>query len=229
MRKSRQVLMSSVVSVILVSASPLYAQTDGTCVPVSERAGREFGCFITAREELGALAAQPPLYLAPRHVPHDSRCTRRERPARHRRRIPRTHLAVHHRRGRVSGGGRRARCAHRPAPARPCRTLRRCLHGGRVSTGHVDGDSSTSRDGGVVHARRLDVSGNAQRTARPAGWRPRRPGPRWSADDPHWHRDRPASIGRPHPAGYDVAACDARARLDTSRPLSSRSVTNLVS
>jgi quercetin dioxygenase-like cupin family protein len=31
-------------------------------VPVSERAGREFGCFITAREELGALPAQPPLY-----------------------------------------------------------------------------------------------------------------------------------------------------------------------
>jgi len=38
------------------------AQTGGTCVPVSERGGREFGCFITAREELGALPEQPPLY-----------------------------------------------------------------------------------------------------------------------------------------------------------------------
>jgi hypothetical protein len=38
------------------------AQTDGTCVPVSERAGREFGCFITAREELGSLEGTPPLF-----------------------------------------------------------------------------------------------------------------------------------------------------------------------
>jgi hypothetical protein len=38
------------------------AQTDGTCIPVAERAGRELGCFITAREELGRLAASPPLY-----------------------------------------------------------------------------------------------------------------------------------------------------------------------
>jgi hypothetical protein len=40
----------------------LRAQTDGTCVPVAERAGRDFGCFITAREELGPLAATPALY-----------------------------------------------------------------------------------------------------------------------------------------------------------------------
>jgi hypothetical protein len=40
----------------------LHAQTDGTCIPVAERARREFGCFITAREELGRLAASPPLY-----------------------------------------------------------------------------------------------------------------------------------------------------------------------
>jgi quercetin dioxygenase-like cupin family protein len=40
----------------------LAAQTDGTCVPVSERAGRAFGCFITARTELGPLAKLPALY-----------------------------------------------------------------------------------------------------------------------------------------------------------------------
>jgi quercetin dioxygenase-like cupin family protein len=40
----------------------LLAQTDGTCIPVSERGDRAYGCFITAREELGALPAEPPLY-----------------------------------------------------------------------------------------------------------------------------------------------------------------------
>jgi quercetin dioxygenase-like cupin family protein len=40
----------------------LFAQTDGTCIPVSERAGRPFGCFVTARQELGALSADPPWY-----------------------------------------------------------------------------------------------------------------------------------------------------------------------
>jgi quercetin dioxygenase-like cupin family protein len=40
----------------------LHAQTDGTCIPIAERAGREFGCFITARQELGPLAATPPLF-----------------------------------------------------------------------------------------------------------------------------------------------------------------------
>lgn len=42
--------------------APATAQTDGTCVPVAERAGRDFGCFITAREELGSLPGSVPLY-----------------------------------------------------------------------------------------------------------------------------------------------------------------------
>jgi quercetin dioxygenase-like cupin family protein len=50
------------IAVGITSAAPIRAQTDGTCVPVSERASREFGCFITARETLGALSAEPPLY-----------------------------------------------------------------------------------------------------------------------------------------------------------------------
>jgi quercetin dioxygenase-like cupin family protein len=41
---------------------PLRAQTDGTCVPISQRAGRPYGCFITARQELGHLGADEPLY-----------------------------------------------------------------------------------------------------------------------------------------------------------------------
>ncbi len=45
-----------------LAVTPLRAQTDGTCVPVAERAGRELGCFITARQELGPLPASPPLY-----------------------------------------------------------------------------------------------------------------------------------------------------------------------
>jgi hypothetical protein len=37
------------------------AQTEG-CEPVAQRAGRAFGCFITAREELGALPRDSALY-----------------------------------------------------------------------------------------------------------------------------------------------------------------------
>jgi quercetin dioxygenase-like cupin family protein len=46
----------------IAAAVPVAAQTDGTCIPVAERAGREFGCFITARQELGRLSASPALY-----------------------------------------------------------------------------------------------------------------------------------------------------------------------
>jgi quercetin dioxygenase-like cupin family protein len=42
--------------------TPLRAQTDGTCVPVAERAGRDFGCFITARLELGRIPASAELF-----------------------------------------------------------------------------------------------------------------------------------------------------------------------
>jgi len=40
----------------------LHAQTDGTCVPISERGGRKLGCFITARHDIGRLLVSPPLY-----------------------------------------------------------------------------------------------------------------------------------------------------------------------
>jgi quercetin dioxygenase-like cupin family protein len=38
---------------------PALAQTGGTCVPASERGGREFGCFVTAREILSRLPQAP--------------------------------------------------------------------------------------------------------------------------------------------------------------------------
>jgi uncharacterized protein (TIGR01244 family) len=56
--------LSKPVLLMLTTLLPasLSAQTDGTCVPVSERGGRVLGCFVTAREELGALPVDPPLY-----------------------------------------------------------------------------------------------------------------------------------------------------------------------
>jgi hypothetical protein len=47
---------------LIAAVAPVAAQTDGTCVPVGERAGREFGCFITARQEIGRLSASPALF-----------------------------------------------------------------------------------------------------------------------------------------------------------------------
>jgi hypothetical protein len=47
---------------MFVGALAARAQTDGTCIPVAERAGRALGCFITAREELGRLSASPALF-----------------------------------------------------------------------------------------------------------------------------------------------------------------------
>ena len=49
-------------AVTAASPSALLAQTDGTCVPVAQRAGRALGCFITARQEIGRLSARTPLY-----------------------------------------------------------------------------------------------------------------------------------------------------------------------
>jgi quercetin dioxygenase-like cupin family protein len=47
---------------IISAGASLSAQTDGTCVPVAQRAGRTFGCFITARQELGRISGGPDLY-----------------------------------------------------------------------------------------------------------------------------------------------------------------------
>lgn len=51
--------LAGIASLVATSAA---AQTEGGCEPVSQRAGREFGCFITAREELGALPRDSVLY-----------------------------------------------------------------------------------------------------------------------------------------------------------------------
>ncbi len=43
---------------LLMTPPSAFGQTDGTgvaCIPVSERAGREFGCFILATQIIGPL------------------------------------------------------------------------------------------------------------------------------------------------------------------------------
>jgi quercetin dioxygenase-like cupin family protein len=54
--------LALVLATVVTPGTALRAQTDGTCVPVAERAGRTYGCFITARTELGRLSPHPALY-----------------------------------------------------------------------------------------------------------------------------------------------------------------------
>ena len=55
-------IAASATVAMALTTGVLGAQTDGTCIPVSERAGRAFGCFIAARTELGALPKEPALF-----------------------------------------------------------------------------------------------------------------------------------------------------------------------
>jgi quercetin dioxygenase-like cupin family protein len=55
---ARFTVLACIVSILGSSAA---AQTE-TCQPVSQRAGREFGCFITARADLGALPGDSSLF-----------------------------------------------------------------------------------------------------------------------------------------------------------------------
>lgn len=62
-RATRSPWMGTLLVVLAaIPGNALHSQTDGTCVPVAERNGRTFGCFITARQELGRLPASPALY-----------------------------------------------------------------------------------------------------------------------------------------------------------------------
>ena len=105
-------------SAIAAAAGSAGAQTDGTCIPEAERAGRTLGCFITARQELGRLAATPPLYW---HI--DTYLTRAEA---ERARGPRSTVVESYgkvwlftdRRGRAAPGRRDASAARRTAAAR---------------------------------------------------------------------------------------------------------------
>ena len=220
LRHGRVILASTAVSLVLGSAGSLQAQTDGTCIPISERAGREFGCFITAREELGALPAQPPLYWHLDTFPTASAARAAKGP-----------------RGTVVESLGRvwlftiAEAEYRPVPVRALRgsarsarargTLRCCLHGRRVSAGDVDADSSAPRRGSVVHVGRIHVRGNSRWTHRSARGRSRRPGPGRRANGTHRHRLGTATVGRVDPAGHHAPPLDAGSRLDASGPLSS--------
>lgn len=54
-------IVTTLVATASLLASSAAAQTE-SCEPVAQRGGREFGCFITAREELGALPRDSALY-----------------------------------------------------------------------------------------------------------------------------------------------------------------------
>lgn len=54
-------IFATLVGIASVLASSATAQTE-SCEPVAQRGGRAFGCFITAREELGALPRDFALY-----------------------------------------------------------------------------------------------------------------------------------------------------------------------
>jgi quercetin dioxygenase-like cupin family protein len=56
-RRTKEIVALSMMA--LAPAAAAVAQTGGICVPESERAGREFGCFIQAREALGKLPQGP--------------------------------------------------------------------------------------------------------------------------------------------------------------------------
>jgi hypothetical protein len=60
--RRRSLIVLSIIALTAIDAAVVRAQTDGTCIPVANRAGRDFGCFITAREVLGRLPASPALY-----------------------------------------------------------------------------------------------------------------------------------------------------------------------
>ena len=79
-------------------------------MPVAERGGREFGCFITAREELGAFAQGFGPLLAHRRL-HTPAAAKGPRAAQHRGAVARSNLALHHRgdagwRPRAANGSR---------------------------------------------------------------------------------------------------------------------------
>ncbi len=61
-RASGALFMLSALVLSFVPVDSVLAQTKGTCIPVRERAGREFGCFITARTDLGRLPRPAQLY-----------------------------------------------------------------------------------------------------------------------------------------------------------------------
>jgi hypothetical protein len=49
-------------TITIASMTPAISQphdTGGMCVPVSQRAGRELGCFVITSEQLGQLGSQP--------------------------------------------------------------------------------------------------------------------------------------------------------------------------
>ena len=57
--RSRQTLTVLALPILALVWTPAAVAQDGPCIPISKRGAREMGCFITAREELGALPQVP--------------------------------------------------------------------------------------------------------------------------------------------------------------------------
>jgi hypothetical protein len=60
-RQTSVLVVAAVTALSWLVPKAATAQTKA-CEPVAERAGREFGCFITAREELGRLPGHSSFY-----------------------------------------------------------------------------------------------------------------------------------------------------------------------
>jgi quercetin dioxygenase-like cupin family protein len=60
-RRTMTRVFTTLAGITCLMATSAAAQTAG-CEPVAQRAGRELGCFITSREELGALPRDSALY-----------------------------------------------------------------------------------------------------------------------------------------------------------------------
>lgn len=61
-RSTRTIVIVTIIGLTTTWWTPAYAQTGGSCVPVAQRAGQTLGCYITAREELGALPRDTALF-----------------------------------------------------------------------------------------------------------------------------------------------------------------------
>ena len=78
-RSTVAALAAMLAGIASLTTAPAWAQTVG-CEPVAQRAGRKFGCFITARTDFGALPRDTALYWHIDAFPSESRATAAKAP-----------------------------------------------------------------------------------------------------------------------------------------------------
>jgi hypothetical protein len=137
---------------LLATAPSAIGQTTPrrTCLPVSERAGREVGCWIMASQPLGQLS-QPAVFWHLDSDPTRSAAETAQGTTRHRGGGSRESLAVYHRRRRLATTERRAGRGNRAAPREVWRALYGPIHGGHLQSGGCDAEAPSSRTGGLVY------------------------------------------------------------------------------